>query len=160
MSTPFHRTNTLVHRIKMRRLGVLLVAAGAASGVHADDSRFTSRAGPADAAGADVYAHICQGCHMAQAQGAVGAGHYPGLAGNPALVSWQYVASTVLNGKNGMPAFGLPENQFILGAVHLSDAQVAEVVNYVRGHFGNKWHGNVTADQVSALPHPAYTSER
>jgi len=26
----------------------------------------------------------------------------------------------------------------------LSDAQVADVVNYVRSHFGNKWKGNVT----------------
>jgi hypothetical protein len=31
------------------------------------------------------------------------------------------------------------------------------VVNYVRSHFGNKWKGNVTADKVAALPHPAAT---
>jgi mono/diheme cytochrome c family protein len=150
----------LFHRIKMRRLAVLLAAAGAAAGVHADDSRFTSRAGPANATGADVYGHICQGCHMGQGQGAVGAGHYPKLAGDPALVSWQYVALTVLNGKNGMPAFGLPEDHFVFGAVHLNDAQVAEVVNYVRAHFGNKWKGNVTAAQVAALPHPADASDK
>ena len=35
---------------------------------------------------------------MPEAQGAVGAGHYPKLAGDVALVSWQYVALTVLNG--------------------------------------------------------------
>src|ERR1700716_812101 len=144
-----------IQRFKLRRLAVLLAAAGAATGVHADASRFTAAAGPANATGADVYGHICQGCHMAQGQGAVGAGHYPKLAGDPALVSWQYVALTVLNGKNGMPAFGLPAEQFIFGGVHLSDAQVADVVNYVRSHFGNKWKGSVTADQVTALPHPA-----
>jgi mono/diheme cytochrome c family protein len=149
----FHRA--LFHRLKMRRLGALLVAVGAAAGAHADDSGFNSRANSGNANGAEIYGHICQGCHMAQAQGAVGAGHYPKLAGDPALVSWQYVALTVLNGKNGMPAFGLPAEQFILGGVHLSDAQVADVVNYVRSHFGNKWKGNVTADQVTALPHPA-----
>jgi mono/diheme cytochrome c family protein len=155
MSTP-----RITQRIRMRRLAVLLTAAAAAAGAHADDSRFTSAAAPANATGADVYAHICQGCHMAQGQGAVGAGHYPKLAGDPALVSWQYVAMTVLNGKNGMPAFGLPEDPFIFFAVHLSDAQVAEVVNYVRAHFGNKWKGNVTAAQVAALPHPVYTSDQ
>jgi mono/diheme cytochrome c family protein len=64
------------------------------------------------------------------------------------------VALTVLAGKNGMPPFGVPADQFIFGAVQLSDAQVAEVVNYVRSHFGNKWKGGVTADQVAALPHP------
>jgi mono/diheme cytochrome c family protein len=152
--------STRFHRIKLRRLAVLLAAAGAAVGANADDSRFTAAAGTANTTGADVYGHICLGCHMDRGQGAVGAGHYPKLAGDRALVSWQYVALTVLNGKNGMPAFGLPEDQFVFGAVHLSDAQVAEVVNYVRGHFGNKWKGNVTAAQVAALPHPADTTER
>jgi mono/diheme cytochrome c family protein len=147
--------NALSPRLKMRRLAGLLLAAGAAAGAHADDSGFNARASTGNASGADVYGHICQGCHMAQAQGAVGAGHYPKLAGNPALVSWQYVALTVLNGKNGMPAFGLPADQFMFAAVHLSDAQVADVVNYVRSHFGNKWKGPVTADQVAALPHPS-----
>jgi mono/diheme cytochrome c family protein len=104
--------------------------------------------------GAEVYEHICQGCHMPQAQGAVGAGHYPKLAGDPTLASWQYVALTVLNGKNGMPAFGLSDDQFIFGAARLNDAQVAGVVNYVRSHFGNKWQDTVTAAQVAALPHP------
>lgn len=147
----------LSHRIEIRRLVALLVAAGAAAGVHADNSGFTPTTGTGNAAGADTYAHICQGCHMAQGQGAVGAGHYPKLAGDPALVSWQYVALTVLNGKNGMPAFGLPADQVSFGAVRLSDAQVAAVVNYVRGHFGNKYKGRVNADQVAALPHPGTT---
>ena len=95
---------------------------------------------------------------MAQGQGAVGAGHYPKLAGDPALASWQYVALTVLNGKNGMPAFGLPTDQFMFGAVHLSDAQVTAVVNYVRRRFGNKSKGSATVDQVAALPHPIATA--
>jgi mono/diheme cytochrome c family protein len=152
--------SALLHRAKMRRLAALLAAAGAAAGAHADESGFTPRAGAANAGGADTYGHICQACHMAQGQGAVGAGHYPKLAGNSALVSWQYVALTVLNGKKGMPAFGLPGDPFIFpfGAVRLSDAQVADVVNYVRSHFGNKWKGNVTADQVAALPHPSATA--
>ena len=64
---------------------------------------------------------------MPGAQGAAGAGHYPKLAGDPALVSWQYVALTVLHGKNGMPAFGQQPTgealDFLL--VQLSDAQVA-----------------------------------
>jgi mono/diheme cytochrome c family protein len=109
----------------------------------------------ADDAGADTYGHICQGCHMADARGAIGAGRYPKLAGDPALVSWQFVALTVLNGRNGMPALGTPPGQASeFGAVHLSDARIAEVVNYVRSHFGNKWRDKVTAMQVAALPHP------
>ena len=145
-------------RIKIRRLAALFIVCAAAAAAHADDSRFTSNAATANVTGADTYGHVCQGCHMAQAQGAVGAGHYPKLAGDPALVSWQYVALTVLNGKNGMPAFGLPADRLSFGAVHMSDAQVADVVNYVRTHFGNKWKTTVTADQVAALPHPVGTA--
>jgi len=144
----------LSHRVKIRRLVALLAAAGAAAGVHADNSGFTPTTGTGNAGGAGTYAHICQGCHMAQGQGAVGAGHYPKLAGDPALVSWQYVALTVLNGKNGMPAFGLPADRVGFGVVRLSDTQVADVVNYVRSQFGNKYKGKVTADQVATLAHP------
>jgi mono/diheme cytochrome c family protein len=147
-------------RAAMRCAAALLVTAGvlftagAAAVAGADGPTVTPSTVSGSVGGAEVYAHICQGCHMPQAQGAVGAGHYPKLAGNPALVSWQYVALTVLNGKNGMPGFGLPADEFIFGAARLSDAQVAEVVNYVRSHFGNRWKDRVTAAQVAALAHP------
>jgi mono/diheme cytochrome c family protein len=138
------------------KLAALLCSVGWAGAAWADSPTVTAAANMGYAGGAEIYGHICQGCHMAQAQGAVGAGHYPKLAGDPALVSWQYVALTVLNGKNGMPAFGVTPQQyeFIFGAVRLSDAQVAEVVNYVRSHFGNKWKSKVSANEVAALPHP------
>jgi hypothetical protein len=32
---------------------------------------------------------------------------------------------------------------------------VADVVNYVRDHFGNSHEAQLTAKQVAALPHPA-----
>ena len=41
------------------------------------------------------------------------------------------------------------------GPPHLSDAQIADVVNYVRSHFGNTYKPQVTAKQIAALPHPA-----
>ena len=147
-------------RFPMLRLGLVLLAAAAASGAGADDTSVTSAAGLGTVGGADIYARICQGCHMPGAQGAAGAGHYPKLAGDPALVSWQYVALTVLHGKNGMPAFGQrPTGEamdFLL--VNLSDAQVADVVNYVRSNFGNHYKGSITAEQVAALPHPGAAS--
>jgi mono/diheme cytochrome c family protein len=105
--------------------------------------------------GAEIYDHICSGCHMAGGQGAVGAGFYPKLAGDKKLVSWEYVALTVLNGRNGMPPFGLPADQVMeTRAAHLSDAQVADVVNYLRSHFDNNYKADATAKQVAALPHP------
>jgi mono/diheme cytochrome c family protein len=92
---------------------------------------------------------------MSGAQGAVGAGYYPKLAANKKFVSWEFVALTVLNGRNGMPPFGQPANQEPSRATHLTDAQIADVVNYVRSHFENRYKTNVTANQVAALPHPA-----
>ena len=135
-------------------LGSAVLALAAGFAARADDSGAITRAATESAAGgAQTYSHICQGCHMPEGQGAVGAGHYPKLAGDPALVSWQYVALTVINGKNGMPAFGTSD-QAMFGAPHLSDAQIADVVNYVRSHFGNRWKDKATSAQVAALPHP------
>lgn len=91
--------------------------------------------------GATLYRAICQGCHMADAQGASGAGRYPALAGNARLGSAPYVILTVLNGRKGMPGFG--------GA--LNDDQVAEVVRHVRTQFGNSFTEPVSAADVKAL---------
>lgn len=121
----------------------------------ADDSSVVSQAGMGALSGAEIYSHICQGCHMPQGQGAVGAGHYPRLAGDPALVSWKYAAVILLGGRNGMPAFGISEEQARLTrSVRLSDAQIAEVINYVRSHFGNMYKDVASANEVKALPHP------
>ena len=148
-----------VHSNLRRCVATVVMTAAMGSGAGADDSSFTSTAGIGSVGGAEIYGRICQGCHMPGAQGAVGAGHYPKLAGDPALVSWQYVAVTVLNGKNGMPPFGLPEDQVMeTRAVHLSDAQVADVVNYLRTNFGNHYKGRITAGQVAGLPHPGIAS--
>jgi mono/diheme cytochrome c family protein len=132
----------------------LTLVGGAAT---ADNAGGTVRSAAAGAtrSGAEIYGHICQGCHQADARGAVGAGRYPALAGDPALVAWEYVAVTVLLGRHAMPAFGKPTDPtFVFGEVHLSDAEIAEVVNYVRSHFGNHYRERTTAEKIAALPHP------
>ena len=145
--------NAPIKRLHVRSIAALLL--GTAAAVHADDSSFTSTAGLANIGGEEIYSQICQGCHMSQGQGAIGAGHYPKLAGNPRLASWQYMALTVLGGRDGMPPFGLPADQVReTRTVHLSDAQIADVVNYVRSHFGNVYKDKVSASQVAELPHP------
>jgi mono/diheme cytochrome c family protein len=149
--------NSWLNRLCMPRVAARMLVLGAAvtAIALADDSTFTSSAGVGNVGGAEIYSQICQGCHMPAGEGAVGAGHYPKLAGDVALTSWQYAALTVLSGRNGMPPFGLPANQVEeTRTVHLSDAQVADVVNYIRSHFGNSYRGQVTAAQVAALPHP------
>lgn len=91
--------------------------------------------------GATLFRAICQGCHMADAKGAVGAGYYPALAGNAKLASASYPALVVLKGRHGMPSF----------ADYLSDAQVAAVVNYVRSNFGNHYEDALTQPDVAGL---------
>jgi mono/diheme cytochrome c family protein len=139
----------------LKRPLISIALIGIAAAAAADDSAFTSGTSLESVGGPAIYAHICQGCHMPGGTGAIGAGKYPKLAGDPALVSWEYVALTVLNGKNGMPPFGLPADQVMeTRAAHLSDAQIADVVNYVRSNFGNHYKNKATAKQVAALPHP------
>jgi mono/diheme cytochrome c family protein len=137
----------------MRSIVSLLLLLGASA--YADSPLFISRAAIGSLNGEQIYDHICQGCHMSGGQGAVGAGAYPKLAANKKFVSWEFVALTVLNGRNGMPPFGLPVNQESSRATHLTDTQIADVVNYVRSHFDNTYKAKVTAKQVAALPHPA-----
>jgi mono/diheme cytochrome c family protein len=152
--------NTRFNWPPLRQLAMLLLGAGicgaAAAVARADDASFAAVATLSNASGEDIYSRICQGCHMPHGEGAVGAGHYPKLAGDTALASWQFAALTVLGGRNGMPAFGAAAGQVWDGpTVHLSDAQVADVVNYLRSHFGNSYKDRVTARQVEKLPHPA-----
>ncbi len=125
-----------------------------ASGLHAEDSR--DQADTANATlGASVYQQTCQGCHMPDGQGAQGAGSYPALAHNPRLAAWEYVAITVLNGRNAMPRFGLPPAQPPLEHTYqLSDREIAAVVNYVMGRFAKGRGGRATEADVAALPHP------
>jgi mono/diheme cytochrome c family protein len=102
--------------------------------------------------GRQIYEHICQGCHMADGAGAVGAGRYPTLAKDPTLASRQYMALTLLMGRRNMPAFG---EKHALGfggpPVMLNDAQIAAVTNYVRTSFGNHYTDSITAAEVAAL---------
>ncbi len=124
----------------------------------ADDSSFPDTPGQDPVqSGEQIYMQICQGCHMPAGQGAVGAGHYPALGGDAALAAWKYPVLTVLGGRHGMPPFGLPATSLALQelrTVHLSDAQIANVVNYIRTSFGNHYPDMVSEAQVAALPHP------
>ena len=91
--------------------------------------------------GEAIYKGVCQGCHMSDAKGAVGAGAYPALAKNENLETAAYPVSIVLKGKKAMPFLGM----------QLDDQQVADVVNYVRTHFGNKYRDKVKPEDVKAL---------
>jgi mono/diheme cytochrome c family protein len=88
--------------------------------------------------GEQLFAGVCQGCHMLDGHGAVGAGSYPSIANDGNLASGGYPVSVVVRGQRAMPPMGWM----------MSDDQVAAVVNYVRTHFGNQYRDAVTAEDV------------
>ena len=105
------------------------------------DGAFAGRSQFGEPTGEKIYRRVCAGCHMPDAKGAVGAGAYPALAGNKKLAASGYPAYVVLHGLNGMPPIGGMMN----------DQQVADVVNYVRTHFGNKYKDSVSAADIKQL---------
>jgi len=91
--------------------------------------------------GEKIYRRVCAGCHMPDAKGAKGAGFYPALASNPKLQASGYPTMVVVHGLNGMPPF----------ADAMTDQQIADVINYVRTHFGNRYRDAVKPADVKAV---------
>ena len=100
--------------------------------------------------GEAVYTRICQGCHMPDGKGAVGAGAYPAFAGNPKIASSRYMALTILQGRGNMPSFQHQPGEFGFGA-WLTDVQIANAINHVRTHFGNHYADPISAEEVKSL---------
>jgi mono/diheme cytochrome c family protein len=106
--------------------------------------------------GEQIFHNICQGCHMPDAKGATGAGTYPALTGNPKLASPQYMATVILFGRHDMPSFVTKSEVhrgIFFADTTLSDEQIAEVINYIRTHFGNTYSNSISAADIAAM-HP------
>jgi mono/diheme cytochrome c family protein len=123
----------------MRALLALLMMTAAA---RADESWptfgnpfvFTEKGGEA------IYRAVCAGCHMPDGSGARGAGTYPSLVGDPRLAAFGYPVGVVLKGQKAMPPLGYA----------LTNEQVADVVTYIRTHFGNGFADALTTADVAA----------
>lgn len=111
------------------------------AGPAASDSALSAGFRFVEKSGEELFAKVCQGCHMPDGKGATGAGTYPSLAGNGNLEAGGYAIGIVVNGRRAMPPFG----------AMMSDAQVAAVVNYVRMHFDNRYGDAVTVEDVRAV---------
>ncbi|NHN88723.1 c-type cytochrome [Acetobacter sp. LMG 1627] len=99
--------------------------------------------------GQAIYRHVCQSCHMADGRGAQGAGaKIPALADNSHLQSPYYPASIILHGYGAMQWF----------TDMLDDQQVADVVNYIRTHFGNHYTDLLKPQDVAPI-RPVITQE-
>ena len=105
------------------------------TGLFGNPFRFT------EPTGESVYQGVCTGCHMPQGQGATGAASYPPLAQNARLAVAAYPILRVLRGQGAMPGF----------AGTLTNQQIADVVGYIRQHFGNAYPDAPTADDVQVI---------
>ena len=140
-------------RLVALRAIALVVSAAAGAPTLADDGPATSAAMSqgwefSEQGGADLFRNICAGCHQPDAKGAVGAGSYPSLVADKNLDSADFMLSVLLGGLKGMPPVG----------DMMSDAQVADVINYVRTHFGNSYSGTLSAVDVAAARQRAGSS--
>jgi mono/diheme cytochrome c family protein len=133
--------------MRLVALRAVAVVASAAVGAPAlaDDAPANSAAMSRDwkfgeQGGADLFRNVCAACHQPNAQGAVGAGAYPSLVADKNLDSADFMMSVLLGGLKGMPPLG----------DMMSDAQVANVVNYVRTHFGNAYTNSISTEDVKA----------
>ncbi len=114
----------------------------------------TAAAGSVD--GASVFADNCSACHQANGEGVEG--QFPPLAGNSDLfLATDFPAAVVLNGLQGpIDVAGQSLDQTMPSFDFLSDDEIAAVIGYVRGSFGNDklrpaGFADLTADDVAAL---------
>lgn len=131
-------------------------AAAEGSGVYAVDKGTAPAGGKAAggagsaAAGATVYTANCAGCHGASGTGTPGV--FPPLAANTLVTGPADKVITILNkGLQGKINVEGKDYQGVMPAWkgNLTDAQIADVITYIRSAWGNK-AGAVTAAQVTA----------
>jgi mono/diheme cytochrome c family protein len=131
--------SSAIATVRGRSLLALLALLLPITATFGQDSRtFSSGFRFVEMTGEELFANVCQGCHMPDAAGATGAGSYPSLIANKNLETSGYAVYLVVNGRRGMPSFG----------DMMTDGQVAAVVNYLRTHFGNNYQDAVTAKDV------------
>ncbi len=99
--------------------------------------------------GKEVYALHCQNCHMEDGKGMEGV--------NPPLAKTTYLKDTkknigiILNGQTGeVEVNGKKYNAIMNPMNYLDDKEIADVLNYVRNSWGNKYPV-VTPAQVKAV---------
>jgi mono/diheme cytochrome c family protein len=117
-----------------------------------DDSTATAlRGGHFDRPGATLYMGQCVSCHLETGKGF--APWLPPLAGNPTVLDSDPTSliNIILNASTPLVVKGIPDAyrmpQF---RVQLSDRDVAEIVTFIRGAWGNH-AGPVTPEQVAAI---------
>ncbi len=121
-------------------LAALALALNLATPALADEPGGATKLKP-PVTGEEVYHQVCQACHLPDGRGGTGAATIPALANNPRLAASAYPITMVVKGRGAMPGF----------TDLLQPPQIANVVGYIRTHFGNSYAKPVTAAEVEQM---------
>ncbi|MDX1907413.1 MAG: cytochrome c [Bacteroidia bacterium] len=103
--------------------------------------------------GAVLYEGYCISCHMGAGEGVPGV--YPPLAKSDYLMKHpEKAVQAVKYGLQGAIMVNGQRYQNYMAAQGLTDQEVADVLNYVMGNWGNKSRSMMTAAYVGAIPKP------
>ena len=107
--------------------------------------------------GKEVYTLHCQNCHMENGQGLEGV--------NPPVAKTTYLKDTkknigiILNGQTGdVTVNGKQYNAIMNPMNYLDDEQIADVLNYIRNSWGNKYPAIAPAQVKTERDKPAKTN--
>jgi mono/diheme cytochrome c family protein len=133
--------------------GAAAGAAGAAAGAAGAAAKGMKGAAVAVVSGngAKVFVTNCSSCHQANGKGQPGV--FPPLAGNALVVGpSDKVIHIVKDGLSGKVMVGTAtyNGQMPAWKGTLTDADIADVINYIRSSWGNHAAGTVTVTQVTA----------
>jgi len=100
--------------------------------------------------GKKVYDSVCLACHMADGSGVPGM-HPPLIKSDFVNGDAEKLIGIVLNGVKGkLEVKGEVYNSVMPPQANLSDQQIADVLTYIRGNFGNN-SGPITPEQVKKV---------
>ncbi|HTX60364.1 MAG TPA: c-type cytochrome [Verrucomicrobiae bacterium] len=143
---------------RMPRLALLAVCALVAAAALFSRGGIAGAAGPTGAPPADgkaVFLTYCAGCHQATG---LGGGPFPPLAGNADVTGADTASliTTVLNGRSGPMQIGGHSYGGVMPAWKgtLSNADIAAVLTYIRGAWGND-AAIVSEEQVASAGSPS-----
>jgi nitrite reductase (NO-forming) len=108
----------------------------------------TAPAASAVVSGESVYKKTCIACHQPTGEGVPGA--FPPIAKSDYLVNKEAVIRQVLKGSSGDIVVNGKTFNNVMPPQALSDNEIAAVLTYVYGNFGNGG-GTVTPDEVKAV---------
>ena len=88
-------------KIAFTKIAVVTSLALSTAASAQDNRTFSSGYRFVEMTGEELFGNVCQGCHMPDAAGAIGAGSYPSLVGNRNLEASGYPVYLVVNGRRG-----------------------------------------------------------